>query len=110
MNSFRVVVHVRVPIVCNREQLFERLSGAAFSRCQDPVGADDDSSASNSFEMDEPFMRAELGSRALDDSELFSISDREIISEKKKSVKHFHDDFETVLSQNHFDVASLKLQ
>ena len=83
MDSFGVVVHVGVPVVRHREQLFERLSGAAFGRSQHPVGPDDDATASNSFEMHEPFMRAELGCLAFNDSDLLSIGDRDIISENK---------------------------
>jgi len=79
MDSFGVVVHVCVPVVRHREQLLERLSGAAFGRRQHPVGADDDATASNSFEVHEPFMRAELGSLAFNDSDLLSIGDRDII-------------------------------
>ena len=82
MNSFWIVVHIRVPIVGDREQLFQRFSGAAFSRSQNPVGADNNSTTSNSFKMNEPFMRAKFGCLPVDNSDLLAIRDREIISEK----------------------------
>ena len=61
VDCFCIVISIVVPIICSCEKIFHGCSITTFCWCENPIGTNDNTTTSNTLQMDQPFIWKLIG-------------------------------------------------